>query len=92
MAARRSSDGILGKTGAGVEAARRSSSGILGETGAAVEAARRSSSGFLDGGRSHNRVTGINQVRDVHTWSEAAEITEVIVGAREWWDGVARNG
>ena len=90
--ARRSSGGFLSKAGAGGRAARLSSGGILGETGAGVEAARRSSGGFLDGGRSHNRVTGMNQVRGVHTWSEAAEIAEVIVGVREWWNGVARNG
>ena len=34
----------------------------------------------------------MNQVRVVHTWSVAAEIAGVIVGAREWWNGAAGNG
>ena len=94
-AARRFSGGILSKAGGGGNAARRSSGGFLSKAGAGGEAARRSNGGILDGRshncRSHNRVRGMNQVRVVHTWSVVAEIAEVVVGARECWDGVAGN-
>ena len=91
-AAKRVDGGVLGKAGTGGKAARRSSGGILTKAGAGGKAVRRSSGGNLYGGRSRNRVGGMNQVRFVYTRSVAAEIAEVIVGAREWWDGVARNG